>query len=282
MFLGAPASFPLGPLRAAVMLRRPAYFMAGIYLGGNRYHVVFERIADFSTLRPGAEANAVSVAVRQYAAVIERHCRLYPYNWFNFLDFWLRRGRIVMLLLSSWLVGSAAVAASAADAFDHLMMQLRQRQHGHVSFTEVHISSALDRPLESSGELFYDAPDRLEKRTVRPRPERMVLEKGQLSFELRHKAYHVALADYPQAAPYIEGIRATLAGDRPALERVFRIAYSNKGDQWTLRLTPLDVQVAAEVAAVSIDGSFDVIKTVTVQLVNGDRSITTLGAALDP
>jgi hypothetical protein len=32
-----------------------------------------------------------------------------------------------------------------------------------VSFTEVHISSILDRPLTSSGELFYDAPDRLEK-----------------------------------------------------------------------------------------------------------------------
>lgn len=190
--------------------------------------------------------------------------------------------RILMLLLSSWLAGSAAIAAPATDALDQLMARLRQRQHGHVSFTEIHISSVLDRPLASSGELLYDAPDRLEKRTTRPKLERMVLENGQLSFERRHKQYHVALADFPQAAPYIEGIRATLAGDRPALERVFHIAYSNTGEQWTLRLTPLDAHVAAEVAAVSIDGSSDLIKTVTVQLVNGDRSITTLGAALDP
>jgi predicted LPLAT superfamily acyltransferase len=88
MFLGARASFPLGPMRAAAMLRRPVYFMAGFYLGGNRYHIVFEQIADFSTLGRGAEANAVSAAVREYAAVVERHCRLFPYNWFNFLDFW--------------------------------------------------------------------------------------------------------------------------------------------------------------------------------------------------
>jgi predicted LPLAT superfamily acyltransferase len=88
MFLGARASFPLGPMRAAAMLRRPVYFMAGFYLGGNRYHIVFEQIADFSTTAPGATADAVSAAVRQYAAVVERHCRLYPYNWFNFLDFW--------------------------------------------------------------------------------------------------------------------------------------------------------------------------------------------------
>jgi Outer membrane lipoprotein carrier protein LolA-like len=191
-------------------------------------------------------------------------------------------GRMLMLLLCSLLVGGAAAAAIAADTLDQLMTRLSQRQHGHVSFTELHISSVLDRPLESSGELFYDAPDRLEKRTTKPRAERMLLEKGQLSFERRHKQYHVALADYPQAAPYIEGIRATLAGDRPALERVFRIAYSNTGEQWTLRLTPLDARVAAEVAAVSIDGSADVIRTVTVQLVNGDRSVTTLGAVLDP
>jgi Outer membrane lipoprotein carrier protein LolA-like len=191
-------------------------------------------------------------------------------------------GRILTLLLCSWLVGSAAAAVPATDALDQLMAQLRQRQHGHVSFTELYISSVLDRPLASSGELFYDAPDRLEKRTTLPKPERMVIEKGQLSFERRHKQYHVALADFPQAAPYIEGIRATLAGDRPALERVFRISFDNLADSWTLKLTPLDTHVAAEVSAVLIAGSSDVIKTVTVQLVNGDRSITTLGSALDP
>jgi predicted LPLAT superfamily acyltransferase len=88
MFLGARAPFPLGPLRAAAMLRRPVYFMAGIYLGGNRYHIVFEQIADFSALESDVVADAISAAVRQYVSIVERHCRLYPYNWFNFLDFW--------------------------------------------------------------------------------------------------------------------------------------------------------------------------------------------------
>jgi len=88
MFLGSPASFPLGPMRAAAMLRRPVYFMAGFYLGGNRYHIVFEQIADFSAIGPGAELSSVTAAVRQYVAVLERYCRLFPYNWFNFLNFW--------------------------------------------------------------------------------------------------------------------------------------------------------------------------------------------------
>jgi hypothetical protein len=50
MLLGAPARFPSGPLRMAAMLKQPVYFMAGIYLGGNRYRVHFELLEDFSTV----------------------------------------------------------------------------------------------------------------------------------------------------------------------------------------------------------------------------------------
>ncbi|MEO8445662.1 MAG: acyl-CoA synthetase [Gammaproteobacteria bacterium] len=88
MFLGAPAVFPVGPFRVAAMLRCPVYFMAGLYLGGNRYRIVLERIADFSSVSAGVGASAVGVAVQEYAAAVERHCRAQPYNWFNFFDFW--------------------------------------------------------------------------------------------------------------------------------------------------------------------------------------------------
>ena len=87
-FLGAPASFPVGPMRIAAMLQRPVYFMAGLYLGANRYRIVFERIADFSAIAPEARTAAVGAALRQYVAAVERHCRAAPYNWFNFFGFW--------------------------------------------------------------------------------------------------------------------------------------------------------------------------------------------------
>jgi len=87
-FLGKPAVFPLGPMRAAAVLRRPVYFITGIYKGGNRYHAVFEKLVDFSSVRSGEREAAVEAAIRTYAAVLERHCREDPYNWFNFFDFW--------------------------------------------------------------------------------------------------------------------------------------------------------------------------------------------------
>lgn len=82
-FLGAPARFPAGPMRMAAMLRCRVYFMAGLYLGGNRYALHFEPIADF-----GASPQEPGAALAAYVACLERHCRAAPYNWFNFYDFW--------------------------------------------------------------------------------------------------------------------------------------------------------------------------------------------------
>jgi len=87
-FLGTPALFPSGPMRAAAALRCPVFFMAGLYRGSNRYHVVLREIADFSSApRAGREAQ-VQEAIRRYVALLEECCHHDPYNWFNFYDFW--------------------------------------------------------------------------------------------------------------------------------------------------------------------------------------------------
>lgn len=89
-FLGQAAAFPLGPWRMAALLRRPVLFMTGLYLGGNRYAIHLELLADFSQLaRPQREA-AIRQAMQDYADRLSHYCRLAPYNWFNFFDFWQR------------------------------------------------------------------------------------------------------------------------------------------------------------------------------------------------
>jgi predicted LPLAT superfamily acyltransferase len=87
-FLGSPALFPNGPLRLAAVLRRPVFFITGLYRGGNRYHVVFEQIADFSSASRGGREEQVQAAVLRYVQVLERCCHSDPYNWLNFYDFW--------------------------------------------------------------------------------------------------------------------------------------------------------------------------------------------------
>jgi predicted LPLAT superfamily acyltransferase len=86
--LGERAYLPLGPMRAAAILRRSVFFMVGLYRGGNRYHVVFEPVADFAASTLKNRDDAVRAAVERYGALLDKYCRTDPYNWFNFFDFW--------------------------------------------------------------------------------------------------------------------------------------------------------------------------------------------------
>lgn len=86
-FLGEPARFPTGPIRVAAMLRRPIALMFGHYRGGNRYEVHIEPFAEVTQVGGGRDP-LIENLVRRYAERLEHHCRLAPYNWFNFYDFW--------------------------------------------------------------------------------------------------------------------------------------------------------------------------------------------------
>jgi predicted LPLAT superfamily acyltransferase len=86
--LGSNANLPSGAFRMAALLRRPVVFMTGLYLGGNRYAIHFDTLADFSAVAQGERAAALQAAITRYAALLDQYCRKAPYNWFNFYDFW--------------------------------------------------------------------------------------------------------------------------------------------------------------------------------------------------
>ena len=92
-FLGSPAAFPVGPFRMAALLKRPVVLMLGLYLGGNRYRLVFENLYDFTSVTGNRQA-AVEEAVRRYVGRLEHYTRAYPYNWFNFFDVWESATRV--------------------------------------------------------------------------------------------------------------------------------------------------------------------------------------------
>ena len=87
-FFGAPAPFPISPWLFASALHVPVVLAFGLHLGGNRYHLYFERF-DFELPRDRRLRNAALAAVVQrFADRVEHFARLAPYNWFNLYDFW--------------------------------------------------------------------------------------------------------------------------------------------------------------------------------------------------
>jgi outer membrane lipoprotein-sorting protein len=177
---------------------------------------------------------------------------------------------------------AAATAASPEPAFAQLLALLAARRHGHVSFTEVHEMAMLKEPLRSSGELLYEAPDRLEKRTLTPRAETLVLDHGILTAQRGQRRHVLELSSYPQVVPFVESIRATLAGDRSALERYFSVEFQGELAHWTLHLTPKDPALAHAVQDITIEGERDVLHTVVIRQSDGDRSLITIGPEITP
>jgi predicted LPLAT superfamily acyltransferase len=87
-FLGAPATFPAGPVLLAAMMHCTVVLFFGIYRGGNRYEIYFERFADEITLDRDHRARDIASWMQRYAERLEYHARVAPYNWFNFYPFW--------------------------------------------------------------------------------------------------------------------------------------------------------------------------------------------------
>jgi len=157
-----------------------------------------------------------------------------------------------------------------------LMASLAKQPQGTATFTEKKTISILDQPVEPSGELLFIAPAHLEKRTLKPRPEPMVLDGDTLTLERGRRKRVLQIRDYPEVGGMIESIRATLAGDRKALERVYHLALSGDLEDWTLILTPLDARVGAIIARIRIAGAGDAVRSIEILQPDGDRSLMTI------
>jgi len=87
-FLGAPTTFPAGPILLAAMMRCPVILFFGLYRGRNRYEIYFEHFADEIVLDRDRRAENIQLWTQRYAERLEHYAHLAPYNWFNFYPFW--------------------------------------------------------------------------------------------------------------------------------------------------------------------------------------------------
>lgn len=87
-FLGDPAPLPTGPFVLCAALGVPVVLFVGVRTGARRYSIHFEPFADRILVDRSRHASDIAGWVRRYADRIAAYCCAYPYNWFNFYDFW--------------------------------------------------------------------------------------------------------------------------------------------------------------------------------------------------
>jgi outer membrane lipoprotein-sorting protein len=180
--------------------------------------------------------------------------------------------RILLALLLSPMLSQADTLWN----LDALMNALANTKSGHAAFVEKKSIAMLDQPVESSGELFYTAPNYLEKRTLKPKKESLVLDKDQLIVEQRGKKRTLSLQSYPEVAAFIDSIRGTLAGDKKALERTYKLALEGDESNWHLTLSPLENKMKKIVQTINISGASNQLHTIIIEQADGDSSHMTI------
>jgi hypothetical protein len=183
----------------------------------------------------------------------------------------------VALLLSLF-----CVTGHAAWDLGQLMQGLAQNKSGRASFVEKKYIAVLEQPVESSGELLYTAPDRLEKRTLKPRPESLLIEGGTLTVERGKRRIVLRLQDYPELVAFTESIRGTLAGDVTALRRIYNLDLEGDEERWVLILRPIETKMLSVVQRIRIGGSRAEVKTIEIEQTDKDRSVMVISPLARP
>lgn len=173
--------------------------------------------------------------------------------------------------------GESAVA-STAWGLPQLMQGMAQVKTSQARFVERKNLAVLDVPLTSSGTLSFAAPGHLEKRTLEPREESLVLDQGVLTIEnkARNLRRTLVVQQYPAVWAFVESIRSTLAGDLPTLERFYKVELKGTAAKWRLRLLPLDQRTRDMVREIVLSGSGNRVTKIEMTESNGDESTMTV------
>jgi outer membrane lipoprotein-sorting protein len=186
------------------------------------------------------------------------------------------------MLLAASLCPPGAIAAEAnePDAWDvkRLMRELGAVKSAKARFVERKHLAILSAPLEATGTLLYTAPGRLEKHTLTPRQESLVLEGDRLTLENkeRNQRRTFALQDQPVIWAFVESIRSTLAGDLATLTRFYEASLDGSERRWRLTLKPSDPRMQDAVSEIRISGDRSWINAIEIIETGGDRSVMTI------
>ena len=189
-----------------------------------------------------------------------------------------RAVRLVAALLGA--LPGALVWPAHAQSEPFTLLQLTQllarAKAGEATFTEKRAVAVLERTLESSGRLSFEAPDTFVRETLKPRREKLAVVGNTVTMSQGTRSRTLALDAVPEAAVIVEAVRGTLTGNRDALERVFTARVSGAAQRWSLELVPRDWRLREQVASVRVAGTLGVLREVTVTLADGDRSVMTI------
>ena len=190
------------------------------------------------------------------------------------------RSLFLLLCLASSVVHAQdeVPAVPAAWGLPQLMQNLAQVQSSKAKFTERKYLAVLIAPLDSSGTISFQAPGHLEKHTLKPKAESLVLDQGVLTIDskARNIKRTLVLQEYPAVWAFVESIRSTLAGDLPTLQRFYKVKLKGNAAKWSMQLVPLEERTRQVMSEIVISGRGAHVNNIETTEANGDHALMTV------
>ncbi len=180
------------------------------------------------------------------------------------------------LLLASALIAPAntAQADSNQQTLEKLFANRTTQSAQHAQFVEIRTIGELDLPLESRGELHFEPPATLRKKTLAPLAETMELTGDSLSITINGTTRSLPLDAVPAAAALASALRGLLAGNAADVEAHFKMEFSaSDASAWTLHLTPISRSVSNVLEQMTVSGAGTRIAQIEIRQTNGDESV---------
>jgi hypothetical protein len=163
--------------------------------------------------------------------------------------------------------------AWAAFELSEVTALLAQHKSGQARFTEERTVSGIDGPLQASGQLSFQAPDRFSRVTTEPRSESMEVQGNTLVLRRGGRTRQMTVDAIPELAALIEAVRGALTGNAALLDKFFKTQVDGSATRWTLTLVPRDARLATQVRELKITGLLGEMRSVELWLAGGDRSV---------
>lgn len=182
-----------------------------------------------------------------------------------------------ILLLAVLLGCGGARADTPPDLATQVLQRLAQVGSRRASFHEEKRLAALTTVLRSSGVLTYVQPGYLEKQTLEPKPERLIIDGNRLTIlEGSAAPRQLDIDSHPALRVMVDSIRAPLAGDVGVLRQDYAVHAAGDPGAWTLTLLPARPEVARSVQSLVLEGVNNTIRTIRLVSRNGDEQVTTI------
>ena len=188
-------------------------------------------------------------------------------------------------VMGCMLLMPVANAAGNSWTVKRLMQELSQVSYARLNFVETRQSMFLSTDMVIEGNIQYRAPDHIEKVTVSPMSEKIVVDGDtmlveKLGIAKNHdvvmQTKHYSIESHPVLKATVGSIRYILAGNSEMLGEYYEMSISGQCENWTLELTPRTVEISDYTQKIILSGNeSSILRYVTIQA-DGDESVMTL------